>query len=104
MPVETRLGRNFGYSFYVMTLAALKKEVLRLPLNQRLKLAEAVYESVPSAPKPLTFEELEKRADEALSGSVKMYDADEVFAGARKLVQKIARQRARSQRRPAQRG
>jgi len=87
-----------------MTLAALKKEVLRLPLEQRLKLADAVYESVPSAPKPLSFEEREKRAEEALSGSVKMYDADEVFTDARKLVEKIARQRSRSQRRPAQRG
>ena len=79
-----------------MTLAALKKEVLRLPLAQRIKLADALYESLPSVREPLTFEVLEKRAEEALSGSVKMYDAEEVFSDARKLVQKIARQRRKA--------
>jgi len=79
-----------------MTLAALKKEVLRLPLNQRLKLAEAVYESVPSAHEPLPFEEMEKRADEALSGSVKMIPAEQFHREARALVKKIARRRKKA--------
>jgi putative addiction module component (TIGR02574 family) len=89
---------------FVMTLAALKKEVLRLPLNQRLKLAEAVYESVSSAPKPLTFEELEKRADEALSGTVKMIPAEQFHREARALVKKIGLRRKKAQSRSSQRG
>ena len=76
-----------------MTLTALKKEVLRLPLAQRVKLANAVFESLPSVRGPLSFEERERRAEEALTGSVKMIPADEFHAGARKLVDKLARQR-----------
>ncbi len=87
-----------------MTLAALKKEVLRLPVNQRLKLADAVYKSLPSAPEPLTFEQLEKRADEALSGSVEMIPAELFHREARALVRKIALRRAKNQSRPSQRG
>jgi hypothetical protein len=79
-----------------MTLAALKKEVLQLPAIQRVKLANAVLESLPSARKPLTFAEREKRADEALSGSVSMTGADEFHQGARKLISQIARKRLRS--------
>ena len=71
---------------------ALKKEVLRLPQAQRVKLANALFESLPSAREPLSFAEREKRAGEALSGSVKMIGADEFHEGARKLVDKIARQ------------
>jgi len=78
-----------------MTLAALKKEVLRLPLAQRVRLANAVFESLPSPRKALSFEEMEKRAEEALSGSVKMISADEFHEGARKLINKLARQRAK---------
>jgi putative addiction module component (TIGR02574 family) len=87
-----------------MTLAALKKEVLRLPLNQRIKLANAVFESLPSAREPLTFEELEKRADEALSGSVKMIPAEQFHREARTLVKRIARRRVKAQSRSGQRG
>ncbi len=87
-----------------MTLAALKKEVLQLPLAQRIKLADAVYESLPSAREPLTLEELEKRADEALSGSVKVIPAEQFHREARALVGKIARRRAKNQSRSSQRG
>lgn len=80
-----------------MTLTALKKEVLRLPLAQRVRLANAVFESLPPVRKALSFAEREKRAEEALSGSVKMISADEFHAGARKLVDKIARQRLKRQ-------
>lgn len=37
------------------------------------------------------FSEMEKRAEEALSGSVKMIGADEFHAGARKLIGKISK-------------
>jgi putative addiction module component (TIGR02574 family) len=79
-----------------MNLAALKKEVLQLPTAQRIKLAEAVYESLPSAREPLTFEELEKRADEALAGSAEMISAEQFHRETRELVRKIARRRARN--------
>jgi hypothetical protein len=47
---------------------------------------------------------MEKRADEALSGSVKMIGADEFHEGVRKLINKIAHQRAKGQTRSIQRG
>jgi len=78
-----------------MTLAALKKEVLQLSVAQRVRLANAVFESLPTEREALSFVEMEKRADEALSGSVKMIAADEFHKGARKLSNQIARQRAR---------
>jgi hypothetical protein len=87
-----------------MTLTALKKEVLQLPAAQRIKLANAVFESLPPAREALSFAEMEKRADEALSGSVKMIGANEFHEGARKLINKIARQRAKGQTRSIQRG
>jgi hypothetical protein len=87
-----------------MTLTALKKEVLRLPVEQRVRLANAVFESLPSAREALSFAERERRAEEALSGSVKMIGADEFHEGARKLIDKIARQRAKGQTRAVQRG
>ena len=76
-----------------MTLATLKKEVLRLPQSQRVKLVNVLFESLPPARENLTFAERERRAEEALSGSVKMVAADEFHDGARKLVDKIARER-----------
>jgi hypothetical protein len=87
-----------------MTLAALKKEVLQLSTAQRIKLANAVFESLPSARDPLSFAERERRAEEALSGAVEMVDATEFYAGARKLVEKIAQQRSRAQMRRGHRG
>jgi hypothetical protein len=87
-----------------MTLTALKKEVLQLPTAQRIKLANAVFESLPPAREALSFAERERRAEEALSGSVKMISADEFYEGARKLVDKIARQRPKGQTRSIQRG
>ncbi|MCE0521782.1 MAG: addiction module protein [Methylacidiphilales bacterium] len=79
-----------------MTLTALKKEVLRLPVAQRIKLANAVFESLPSHRKALSFEELDKRADEALSGSVKMISAEQFDRETEELLNKLARQRRKS--------
>jgi hypothetical protein len=78
-----------------MTLTALKKEVLQLPKAQRVKLANALFESLPSARTGLSFEERERRAGEALSGSVTMIGADEFHEGARQLIDKIARRRGK---------
>jgi hypothetical protein len=79
-----------------MTLTALKKEVLQLPVAQRVRLANAVFESLPSHRKALSFEEMEKRADEALSGSVKMISAKEFDRETEALLNKLARQRRKS--------
>jgi len=76
-----------------MTLTALKKEVLRLPLAQRIKLANAVFESLPSPQKALSFAEREKRAEEALSGSVKMISAEQFDRETEELLNKLARRR-----------
>jgi hypothetical protein len=85
----------FGGIYLTMTLATLKKEVLRLPKSQRVKLANALFESLPPARGVLSFTERERRASEALAGSVKMTGADEFHEGARKLVEKIARRRGK---------
>ncbi len=76
-----------------MTLTALKKEVLQLPEAQRVKLANVLFESLPPVREGLSLDEMEKRAQEALSGSVKMIDADEFHDGVDKLIDKIARAR-----------
>ncbi len=57
--------------FGAMTLAAIKKLAVKLPLAQRLKLADALYDSVPVLPGSVGLAELERRADEVLSGKVK---------------------------------
>ena len=60
-----------------MTLAAVKKLAIKLPLRQRLKLAEAMLETLPPLREPVTLEELERRADEVLSGKVKAISSEE---------------------------
>jgi putative addiction module component (TIGR02574 family) len=54
-----------------MTLAAVKKLAISLPLKQRLQLADALYDSVPPLRGSVGIPELERRADEVLSGKVK---------------------------------
>ena len=79
-----------------MTLTALKKEVLQLPLAQRVRLANAVFESLPSHRKALSLEEMEKRAEEALSGSVKMISAEQFDRETEELLNKLARKPRKS--------
>ncbi len=81
-----------------MTLAAVKKLAIKLPLRQRLKLAEAIYQSVPSPNKSVGLAELERRADEVLSGKVKAIDADEVLDELEQMI------RSKAHKRPRQRG
>ncbi len=54
-----------------MTLAAVKKLAIKLPPKQRLQLADALYESLPILPGSVGLAELERRADEVISGKVK---------------------------------
>ncbi len=54
-----------------MTLAAVKKLAIKLPLKQRLQLADALYETLPPLRGSVGLAELERRADEVISGKVK---------------------------------
>jgi len=67
-----------------MSLTLLKQEALKLPKAQRLKLASALLDSVPTAEEPLTLEELDRRADELKSGKVKGIPSAVVHAAARR--------------------
>jgi putative addiction module component (TIGR02574 family) len=86
-----------------MTLAILKKAALQLPETQRMKLANALVESIPPHREAITFEELERRADEVISGKVKAVSSEEFDAGIDRLMQGFAQKR-KAQRRVVQRG
>jgi hypothetical protein len=81
-----------------MTLAAVKKLAIKLPLRQRMKLADTLLESIPPMRAPVTLEELERRADEVLSGKAKTVSYRTFAADLRKMKKSIG------QRRSAQRG
>jgi putative addiction module component (TIGR02574 family) len=80
-----------------MSLTLLKREALKLPKAQRLKLASVLLESVPaeraSDEEPLTLTELDRRADELKSGKVKGIPADVVKNRIDRLMSKIKRDR-----------
>jgi hypothetical protein len=78
-----------------VTLAAVKKLAIQLPLKERLKLADALYESAPVLPGSIGLAELERRADEVLSGKVKALDADAVLADLDQLIQTKTHKRRR---------
>ena len=69
-----------------MTLAALKKVALDLPEGQRVKLANTLFASLPPHREALSFTEMERRADDCLSGSAEMIPANEFHAGVRDLI------------------
>jgi hypothetical protein len=69
-----------------VTLAAVKKLAINLPLKQRLQLADALYGSMPPLQGSVGIAELERRADEVESGNVKALDADVVLADLDQLV------------------
>jgi hypothetical protein len=81
-----------------VTLAAVKKLAINLPLPQRLRLADALYDSVPPLRGSVGIAELERRADEVLTGKVKALDADVVLAELEQMI------RAKSHKRRSQRG
>jgi putative addiction module component (TIGR02574 family) len=71
-----------------MSLTLLKREALKLPKAQRLKLASVLFDSVPAEraidEEPLTIAELDRRADELKSGKVKGIPAGVVHSAARR--------------------
>jgi hypothetical protein len=69
-----------------MTLAAAKKLILKLPPQQRVKFAEALYDSVPVLRGSVGIEELERRAEEVISGKVKAIDGKVVLNDLRKMI------------------
>ena len=80
-----------------MTLTAIKKLAIKLPVRDRMKLADAMWKSVPTLRGPSSLEELERRADEVDAGTAKLITSEEFDA-------KIAHLRASMRRRrPAHR-
>jgi putative addiction module component (TIGR02574 family) len=77
-----------------MTLAAIKKLAVKLPLADRLKLADAMWESVPSMREPVTLAELERRADEVDSGKAKLVSSEEFDANLAQLTKSLRRKRS----------
>ena len=71
-----------------MSLTILKREALKLPKAQRLKLAGVLLESVPIArasdEEPLTIAELDRRSDELKTGKVKGIPAQRLHSAARR--------------------
>jgi len=71
-----------------MSLTLLKREALKLPQAQRLKLASALLDSVsserPIDEEPLTMAELDRRANDLKSGKVKGIPAEIVHSAARR--------------------
>ena len=76
-----------------MSLTLLKREALKLPKAQRLKLASVLLDSVPTERTVPSYDEIERRADEALSGKVKMVSALESKVRIDRLISKIKRDR-----------
>jgi putative addiction module component (TIGR02574 family) len=71
-----------------MSLTVLKREALKLPKAQRLRLASVLLDSVPAeragGEEPLTMAELDRRSDELKSGKVKGIPAEIIHAAARR--------------------
>jgi putative addiction module component (TIGR02574 family) len=78
-----------------VTLAAVKKLAVSLPLKQRLQLADALYGSLPPLRGSVGIAELERRADEVESGKVKALKADVVLAELELLVRAKTHKRRR---------
>jgi putative addiction module component (TIGR02574 family) len=78
-----------------MTMAALKKEVLKLPAEDRIKLAEDVLESVDDFTTPeidaAWRAEIRRRVDEVESGKVKGIPAKQVLKESRKALNEARR-------------
>ena len=72
-----------------MTLAAAKKLILKLPPSQRVKFADVLYDSVPVFPGSVGLEELERRAEEVISGKVKGIPWEEVERELREMEKSI---------------
>jgi putative addiction module component (TIGR02574 family) len=81
-----------------MTLAAVEKLAIKLPLRQRMKLANMLLGSIPPMRESVTLQELERRADEVEAGTVKTVSYRTFAKDLAKMKKSIG------QRRPAHRG
>jgi putative addiction module component (TIGR02574 family) len=86
-----------------MTLAAAKKMMFKLPPRQRIKFAEQLFESVPVLPGSVGLEELERRAEEVLSGKEKGIPWEEFERELKEMERSIRRARASEAAGPARR-
>ena len=70
-----------------MSLSVLKREALKLPQAQRLKLASVLFDSIPGHGAPddesLTVAGIDRRADELKSGKVKGVASEIIHSSAR---------------------
>lgn len=70
-----------------MNFAELKARALRLRPAQRAKLVSALIQTLDKhEEKPITVEELDRRAEELSSGRVKGVPAEEMLASARRRI------------------
>lgn len=77
-----------------MTLAAVKKLAIQLSPAQRLKLADALLETIPPMRKPITLAELESRIDEVTSGKVKAIPGEVFDAELDEMEKSIGQRRS----------
>ncbi len=81
-----------------MTLASVKKLAIQRPEVERMKLAEALLQSLPPMREPVTLAELEARADAVISGKVAAISEKQFDRSLSEMEKSI------TQIRPAQRG
>lgn len=77
-----------------MTLASVKKLAIQLSPAQRMKLADALLETIPPMRKPVTLMELEARIDEVESGKVRAIPGDRFDAELAKMEKSISQRRS----------
>ncbi len=76
-----------------MTLAAVKKLAIQLPLRQRMQLANALYESVSPMRGPSSIAEMEARLEEVESGKVKPISGKDFLAELDQMIGSVRRKR-----------
>jgi putative addiction module component (TIGR02574 family) len=77
-----------------MTLADVKKLAVQLPPAQRMKLADALLDTIPPMRKPVTLAELEARIDEVASGKVKAVSGEIFDAELDEMEKSIGQRRS----------
>jgi hypothetical protein len=78
-----------------VTVAAAKKLILKLPPQQRVRFADTLYDSVPVLRGSVGIEELERRAEEVISGKVKALDGKVVLSDLKKMIRSKIQSRRR---------
>jgi hypothetical protein len=77
-----------------MTLAAVKKLAIQLPLAQRMKLLDTLLGTIPPMREPVTLAELEARADEVDSGKANTVSYRTFSADLAKMKKSIDQRRS----------